>query len=54
MKLWNTVKEVLEIAGYNIQELAQEFGLAQFHSKKKKIQDQKEKKVTTMQNLQVV
>jgi DNA polymerase elongation subunit (family B) len=52
MKLWNTVKEVSEIAGYDTQDLAQEFGLVKIHCKNRKNQTQK--KVTTMQNLQVV
>jgi hypothetical protein len=52
MNLWNTVKEVLEIARYDIESLAQEFGLVQFHEKRNS--SQKEKKVTVMQNRQVV
>jgi DNA polymerase I len=42
MKLWNTVKEVLEIAGYDIESLAQEFGLVQFHAKRKSKSKRKE------------
>lgn len=49
--LWNTVREILEIAGYSVEDLAREFGVK---NPKKNRKSKEVQMVTAMHNLQVV